>query len=76
MSLSFHAIGGLRPVKKKNGSHLQTRAMRKLWMSVSVEDSQHMIEMLDVNHDDRVSMDVFRRFVYLLPESLVGCTTS
>lgn len=50
--------------------------MRKLWMSVSVEDSQHMIEMLDVNHDDRVSIDEFRRFVYLLPESLVGSTIS
>ena len=46
--------------------------MRKLWLSVSVEDSQHMIDMLDVNHDNRVSMDEFRRFVYLLPESLVS----
>ena len=45
--------------------------MRKLWLSVSIEDSQHMIDMLDVNHDNRVSMDEFRRFVYLLPESLV-----
>ena len=45
--------------------------MRKLWMSVSTEDSQHMIDMLDVDHDNRVSMDEFRRFVYLLPESLV-----
>ena len=46
--------------------------MRKLWLSVSIEDSQHMIDMLDVNHDNRVSMDEFRRFVYLLPESLVS----
>ena len=45
--------------------------MRKLWMSVSAEDSQHMINMLDVDHDNRVSMEEFRRFVYLLPESLV-----
>ena len=30
-----------------------------------------MIDMLDVDHDNRVSMDEFRRFVYLLPESLV-----
>ncbi len=51
---------------------MQTRAMRKLWLSVSIEDSQHMIDMLDVNHDNRVSMDEFRRFVYLLPESLVS----
>ena len=51
---------------------MKTRAMRKLWLSVSVEDSQHMIDMLDTNHDNRVSMDEFRRFVYLLPESLVS----
>lgn len=30
-----------------------------------------MIDMLDVNHDNRISIDEFRRFVYLLPESLV-----
>ena len=41
-------------------------------MSVSAEDSQHMIDMLDVNHDNRISIDEFRRFVYLLPESLVS----
>lgn len=51
---------------------LQTKALRKLWMSVSAEDSQHMIDMLDVNHDNRISIDEFRRFVYLLPESLVS----
>ena len=51
---------------------LQTKALRKLWMSVSAEDSQHMIDMLDVNHDNRIGIDEFRRFVYLLPESLVS----
>ena len=39
---------------------------------MSAEDSQHMIDMLDVNHDNRISIDEFRRFVYLLPESLVS----
>ena len=51
---------------------LQTKALRKLWMSVSAEDSQHMIDMLDADRDNRISIDEFRRFVYLLPESLVS----
>ncbi len=50
---------------------MQTKSLRKLWMSVSGEDSERMVGLLDANHNGQISLDEFRRFVYLLPESLV-----
>ena len=53
---------------------VQTKALRKLWMSVSSEDAERMVELLDADHNGQISLDEFRRFVYLLPESLVSPT--
>lgn len=50
---------------------VQTKALRKLWMSVSSEDAERMVGLLDADHNGQISLDEFRRFVYLLPESLV-----
>lgn len=38
-------------------------------MSVSSEDSARMIDLLDADHNGQISIDEFRRFVYLLPEA-------
>ncbi|CAL8462209.1 g1740 [Coccomyxa elongata] len=51
-----------------------TKALRKLWMSVSSEDAERMVGLLDADHNGQISLDEFRRFVYLLPESLVTPT--
>lgn len=51
---------------------VQTKALRKLWMSVSNEDAERMVGLLDADHNGQISLDEFRRFVYLLPESLVS----
>lgn len=40
-------------------------------MSVSGEDSERMVGLLDIDNNGQISLDEFRRFVYLLPESLV-----
>lgn len=50
---------------------VQTKTLRKLWMSVSSEDAERMVALLDVDHNGQISLDEFRRFVYLLPESQV-----
>jgi Ca2+-binding EF-hand superfamily protein len=41
-------------------------------MSVSNEDCAHMIDLLDIDHNGQISLDEFRRFVYLLPEAQAG----
>ncbi|KAK9906889.1 hypothetical protein WJX75_009795 [Coccomyxa subellipsoidea] len=51
-----------------------TKSLRKLWMSVSGEDSERMVGLLDIDNNGQISLDEFRRFVYLLPESLVTPT--
>ena len=42
-----------------------------MWMSVSLEDSASMVDLLDANRDGAISIDELRRFVYLLPEAQV-----
>ena len=49
----------------------QSKALRGMWMSVSAEDSAAMVDLLDLDHDGRISLDELRRFVYLLPEAQV-----
>ncbi len=42
-----------------------------MWMSVSLEDSASMVDLLDADRDGAISIDELRRFVYLLPEAQV-----
>ena len=49
----------------------QTKALRGMWMSVTLEDSASMVDLLDANRDGAITIDELRRFVYLLPEAQV-----
>lgn len=67
-ALGMHACGGQRR-SSKGRSLAQSKALRHMWMSVSAEDSAAMVDLLDTDHDGRISLDELRRFVYLLPEA-------
>jgi hypothetical protein len=47
--------------------------LQRIGLPATDADAQKMIRLLDINGDDRISYDEFRRYVLMLPSAQVRC---
>lgn len=61
----------MAPILIAKQSFMQEAALKANWLPLDHDDAARMISLLDADHNGLVSIEEFRSFAFLLPESQV-----